>query len=128
MISLGTAMFAVIPASAGAAKNLRVVKPANDDFEWRDWSDNDPLMDAHEFSKWCERHGENEGITRTKLYALAAEFCALRGGVRPPPAERLYQHVKPAGWRSFRGGYITRGSTATRPTLYRLNSYAQAKS
>jgi hypothetical protein len=124
MIAFWAAMLAV-PASSHAVRKMRA---ANDDFEWQDWSDDDPLFDPEEFTRWCESHGETEGVTRLRLVALAAEFCVLRGGVRPPPAERLYTHVKAAGWRSYRGGYVTRNGVATRPTLYRINPYAQVRS
>ncbi len=124
MIAFWAAMLAM-PASSHAARKMRA---ANDDFEWREWSDDDPLFDPAEFTRWCESHGEFEGVTRLRLIALAQEFCVLRGGVRPPASEKLYAHIKPAGWRYYRGPYTTKGGSATRPTLYRINSYAQARS
>lgn len=127
-----TAMLALVPASASAAKKIRTLKVVepSDAYPWVPYKPDAPVMDAHDFTRWCLTIGETEGMGRVALHQLATEYCCqeMAGRVQPPRIDRMFTHIKPAGWQSYRPPTRVKDGHQHRPNMYRINPYSQAKS
>jgi hypothetical protein len=87
-----------------------------------------PLFDPHAFTLWCRQDGEGvEPVTRTRLIALASEYCEFTGRCRLPARGRIFRHVKAAGWRFHHGRPATYSISVTDTAAEALNIIDSAR-
>ena len=128
MLSWAVALIAFAPATKRSPPTMKLVEP--DVYPWVPYADDAPTLDAHDFTRWCLTIGETEGMGRVALHQLAVEYCCQEqaGRVQPPRIDRLFTHIKPAGWQSYRPPTRVKDGHQHRPNMYKINQYAVTKS